>query len=100
MSDSQVTVVALIRAKSEYIEDVRRALHALIEPTLPEAGCMNYDLHQDRSDPALFVFHENWETEHHLDQHLESPHLADFMDSTGDKIESLDIKRLARVHSV
>ena len=97
MSSSQLTVVAMIRAKSEHIEEVRSALVGLIEPTLPEEGCINYDLHQDKDDPALFVFHENWETPHHLDRHLESAHIKAFQEAVGDKIESLDIRKLGKV---
>jgi quinol monooxygenase YgiN len=97
MSDSQLTVVALIRAKSQYTEDIYEGLRGLIEPTLPEEGCINYDLHQDRDDPALFVFHENWETEWHLEQHLESDHIKAFLASAEGKIESVDIRKLRRV---
>ena len=35
----------------------------------------NYDLHQARDNPALFLFHENWVSKAHLDAHLQKPDL-------------------------
>jgi quinol monooxygenase YgiN len=54
---------------------VRRELAALLEPTRAEKGCINYDMHQALTDPALFLFHENWTSAADLDAHLASPHI-------------------------
>ena len=34
---------------------------------------MNYDLHQALDNHALFLLHENWITEAHLEQHMQQP---------------------------
>jgi quinol monooxygenase YgiN len=36
---------------------------------------LNYDLHLALDNPALFLFHENWISEAHLEQHLQKPDL-------------------------
>jgi quinol monooxygenase YgiN len=54
---------------------VRQELRALLAPTRVERGCLNYDMHQSPDDEALFLFHENWESQADLDRHLAAPHL-------------------------
>ncbi len=77
MNDS-LTVIAHVRAKPGQESRVRQILENLLAPTRAEAGCINYDLHQSRTDPALFVFYENWESEAHLDAHARSVHIQSF----------------------
>ena len=79
MSDQKVTVVALIKAQEGKEELVRNELQGLIPTTLDEPGCINYDLHESADRPGLFMFHENWETKKHLEDHLARPHLQAFL---------------------
>lgn len=80
MSDRPVTVMATLRATPGREETLLRELLALIPTTLNEAGCINYDLHRSREDPAVFVFHENWTSQGALDAHLANAHLTAFME--------------------
>jgi quinol monooxygenase YgiN len=41
-------------------------------------------LHQSQTDPALFVFYENWTSEAHLDAHSKSPHIQSFRKVAGE----------------
>ncbi len=75
MKAALLTVVATLKAKPGREAEVRRTLLALIAPTRQEPGCQNYDLHQAVGDPAAFLFHENWTSKRHLDDHLARPHL-------------------------
>jgi len=79
--------------------ELEAGLRALIEPTSQEAGYVNYDLHQDVSDPGRFVFYENWESGEALDAHLAAPHLVDFAGRIGDLLDEngLTIYRLRRI---
>jgi len=54
---------------------MREELLSLVEPSLKDPGCLNYDLHQSVDNPALFLFHENWMSKQHLDKHLQTPHV-------------------------
>ncbi len=75
MSAKITTVVATFQAKPGKEAELQKALTSLIAPTRKEAGCLNYDLHVSREDPAKFLFHENWTSKAHLDAHLQNTHI-------------------------
>ena len=52
----QLTIIASIKAKADQIELVKAELTGLVEPTRQEAGCVQYDLHQDNAEPSQFLF--------------------------------------------
>lgn len=94
---SQLTIVANIVAKPEHIEAVKAALLALIEPTRAEAGCINYDLHQDNSNPAHFMFFENWASREAWLEHMEMPHLKGFGPATEGMTVSFTVNEMTAV---
>lgn len=94
---TQLTIVADIVAKQDKIELVKSELLKLIEPTLAEEGCINYDLHQDNNNPAHFVFHENWQSHELLTKHLAGQHIAAYIEATEGAVESFVINEMTRV---
>ncbi|MBH0203469.1 MAG: antibiotic biosynthesis monooxygenase [Nitrospira sp.] len=58
--DTSLRVIARARAKTEHVAQVRNILSAFVEPTRRESGCLSYELLQNGSDPADFVFVEKW----------------------------------------
>lgn len=68
-------ISASITAKPESIELVKAELLKFISPTRLESGCIRYVLHQDRENPAHFVFYETWTNQDALDAHLASEHI-------------------------
>jgi quinol monooxygenase YgiN len=74
-----LTVVATVKAKPGKEAVLRQELLALIPTTRQEPGCLNYDLHQATDHPGHFLFHENWTSKQHLDDHLARPHLQAFL---------------------
>ena len=79
-----LTVVAEMQAKPGKEDDLRRAVLALVEPTRQEDGCVQYDLHVHSTDPARFVFYENWTSQEHLNRHAASAHLQHFRTVSAD----------------
>jgi quinol monooxygenase YgiN len=75
MADKKVTVLARFKAKGGLEEKAKQAILACVAPTRAEAGCINYDLHQDANDKAVFMLYENWVSKQALDEHLEMPYL-------------------------
>ncbi|HEY5758618.1 MAG TPA: antibiotic biosynthesis monooxygenase family protein [Steroidobacter sp.] len=65
MSD-QLTLIAMLRAKPGAEEELGRRLGALVEPTLQEAGCIDYRLHRSNSDSGLWVLYEQEMELHYL----------------------------------
>jgi quinol monooxygenase YgiN len=94
---SRLTVVALVTSKPNSIEEVKAELNALVEPTLKEDGCINYDFHQSIEDPALFIFHENWTSEAHLDTHLQTDHIKKCQMAIEDLIEDAQVHKVRQV---
>ena len=78
----KLTIVAHIHAHPDKIDLVRTELDKLIPPTRQEAGCLQYDLHQDNDEPAHFLFYENWESRELWQDHINAPHLKAFAKAT------------------
>ncbi|MEZ9598285.1 putative quinol monooxygenase [Vibrio sp. 10N.286.46.A8] len=94
---SKLTIIATIVSKEDKTELVKSEMIKLIDKTRAEDGCINYDLHQDNSNPAHFVFHENWESEAHLEKHLASQHIAEYMAATEDCIETFVLNKMTHI---
>jgi len=83
---STITVVAKVIAKSDSIEAVKTELLKMVAPTRQEEGCIEYRLHQDNEDPAVFFFYENWKNIACLEQHMNSEHFKAYVAAVGDLI--------------
>lgn len=94
---SELTLIATVVAKSESVDAVRKELGRLVEPTRKEPGCLQYLFHQDKADPATFVFFELWESEEHLQRHTESAHFRRCREATEDLIEATELQKLTRL---
>jgi quinol monooxygenase YgiN len=92
-----LTIVAKIEANPGQVELVKAELQKLIAPTLKEDGCIQYDLHQDNENPAVFLFYENWESRELWQQHMNNAHLADYMKATEGAIASFTLNEMTRV---
>jgi quinol monooxygenase YgiN len=93
-----LTVFARVRAKAGQESQLLQELLALIAPTRAEAGCIDYDLHQSQSDPAVFVFYENWASQAALDAHARTPHLQAYLKRIPDIAEGApEITKWTRV---
>lgn len=75
MSAKPYTLLVIFEAKSGKAQALKEALTALIEPTLKEEGCINYDLHQCLDNPAKFMFYENWASKEAHAKHVTSEHI-------------------------
>ena len=85
----KLTIVADIRVKPEHLEEIKAGLQALIPPTLQEAGCLQYDLHEDNEDPHHFLFYENWESRELWQDHMETEHIKAFQAVSDGKMEDV-----------
>lgn len=83
---SKITVVALMKAQADKVDEVKKALLECAMPTRQEEGNINYDLHQSLSDPTDFMMHENWANKEALDAHGKTPHMATLFGAIGDKL--------------
>ena len=92
-----LTIVARIEAKSDQIELVKSELTKLIEPTRAEAGCIQYDLHQDNNQPEVFLFFENWETRELWQAYIENDHLKAYLAATEGAVANFTVSEMSRI---
>lgn len=94
---SKLTIVANIHANPDKIDLVRAELEKLIPITRAEVGCIQYDLHQDNSDPAHFMFYENWESRDLWQTHMNAPHLAAYMQATDGAVAEFVLNEMTHI---
>ena len=92
-----LTIVARIEANPGREELVKSELMKLLGPTRAEAGCLQYDLHQDNDNPAVFLFHENWENRELWRRHMESEHITNYAAATAGAVASFALNEMTRV---
>jgi quinol monooxygenase YgiN len=73
---STIHVIARHRARPETIEEVRRILLSLLEPSRAEPGCLKYELLQNADDPTDFTFVETFASDDALKEHAAAPYIA------------------------
>jgi quinol monooxygenase YgiN len=95
--NKSLTIVARIEAKAGNIERVKTALLKLIEPTREEEGCLQYDLHQDKDNPEVFIFYENWESRVLWQNHMNNDHLTTYLAETEGAIESFILNEMSKI---
>ena len=94
---SKITVVAKLSASKDSVENVKAELLKLIGPTRKESGCLEYCLHQDNEDPAVFIFCENWESEACLARHMESDHFKNYVSAIDGMLEEKIVHRMTMI---
>ncbi len=71
-----IQVIARHFARPDTVDDVRRILLSLIEPSRAEPGCVKYELLQNADDPTDFTFVETFAGEDALKLHAAAPYIA------------------------
>jgi quinol monooxygenase YgiN len=93
-----ITAVGICRAKKGQEEELGRRMKQLVAPTSTEAGCVRYDLYRSETDPAIWVFFEQWQSVAALDAHVQSAHFQAFLAAKDDVLEGVpDNYRLSLV---
>lgn len=94
---SKLTIVANIKAKADCVDLVQAELQKLVEITRAEAGCINYDLHQDNNNPAHFMFYENWESRDQWQAHMNIRHLQEYVAATQGAVEEFTLNEMTHI---
>ncbi len=94
---SKITVAAKIVAKKNSIEAVKSELLRLIPPTRQENGCIEYNLHQDNSDPAVFLFYETWESAAAIEKHINTDHYKAYVKALDGMLEEKVVYKMTRI---
>ena len=94
---SAVTVVARVVARPEQAESLKVELLKLIAPTRNENGCREYILHQDNSDPAVFLFYETWDNDACLEAHMQTDHFRSYVGAVEGLLAEKIVYRMTRL---
>lgn len=95
---SKLTCIAKIEAQQEHKNTVLAELTKIVQPTQKEQGCINYDLHIDNANDAIFMFHETWETAEDLNAHSQSSHIKKCFEVIGGLLVATEVLRLTKVN--
>ncbi len=71
MTKKNLFLIAKVLPKREHFEDAKNALLDIIEQTLQEDGCIQFELYDDKKHLYLY---EEWIDESALAQHYEEPY--------------------------
>lgn len=93
----KLVIVANITAKPATIAQVRAELEKLIPITRAEKGCLHYDLHQDRENPAHFMFYEMWASRDLWQAHMGAQHLKDYLKATDGAVDEFTLHEMTRI---
>jgi quinol monooxygenase YgiN len=72
---SNITAQAVFTAKQGNEESLAIVLKKLIDSSLTEEGCLQYEGYQERKNPGVFVILEKWKDKEVFIQHSKQPHL-------------------------
>ncbi len=93
----KLTIVAQVEARPDKIELVKAELEKLIVPSRRDAGCLQYDLHQDNENPAFFLFFENWESRELWQAHMATDHLRAYRAATEGAVAEFSLNEMTQV---
>ncbi|SHN72648.1 putative quinol monooxygenase [Desulfovibrio litoralis] len=83
-----IKIVAEIKLKPEYRQELFPVLQALVEGSLTETGNNVYDLTENMSLPGHFFVIEEWKSDKAIEEHNETPHFKAF-------VTAIDVKGVA-----
>ena len=84
----------VVNLKPESRKEGLAVMKTMESATRLEDGCHDYTFYADMENPNRFFLFELWESQSHLDAHVQTPHMAKFKKDVGDLIsEPMDISR-------
>jgi quinol monooxygenase YgiN len=90
---TQVVCVAEFWAEQGKSDNLVAALHALMEPTHKEPGCIRYELSQRTDDERGVTFIEKWKDKAAFDEHCATPYITQFFNDGHPKfVERFEVK--------
>jgi quinol monooxygenase YgiN len=93
MTESVANAVFL-RSTAGKEEELAGRLEALVLASRSDPGVMIYDLHRSTADPGLWFLYERYQSQEHLNRHLENPVLRRFLADAPTLLDGkLDIRK-------
>ncbi len=93
----ELSLVAIVKAKSGQKEFVKEEILKLIPITREEKGCNHYNLFEDNKDKSRFVLEEKWTSYEDWQAHMNNTHMKNYSEVTKDAVESWELIELTQV---
>lgn len=87
-----VIVTVKSKTKPEYTEQYLKELNIIARLVREENGCLEYELYQCGADQTEFFLFERWESKKHVETHLKTKHMLEFLAKTENWFESKDVQ--------
>lgn len=98
MRTEQIVLIATFQARPETRDELYTRLLEMVNLTVVEPGCLQYELHTNDADPMQFTFVETWASDAALAGHDDTVHVkAIISDIPRLTSQPLVIQRLRRV---
>tara|TARA_B100001123_G_C15057669_1_gene926229 strand:- start:50 stop:391 length:342 start_codon:yes stop_codon:yes gene_type:complete len=95
-----IIVQGNIPLRSESRDKAIELARKMVAATKSEEGCISYDFYLGLSDPDTLMVFQEWETMEALMEHLQTPHMEDFLRELPDVVSGeITTKRFA-VHKM
>ena len=78
------TVIAIVEAKPEKINTLKDALIKVTRLSRAESSCIEFRLHQDTNNPAIFILYENWQSPELHQQQFQKPYILELLQQLDD----------------
>lgn len=88
MTQKNYTVMAIVKAKPGKETELKQVLAESLAPSHPKDACIEYRLHQDSNNPAVFFLYENWKSKELHQQQFQKPYIRSLIQ----KLNGLIIK--------
>ncbi|SHG30790.1 putative quinol monooxygenase [Pedobacter caeni] len=82
-----IYLTAIVKSKEGNSDVMKNMLQQLVVDSRKEHACLQYDLHQDKDNNNVFIFHEIWENQEGWDLHNSQPHISRFISDSADFID-------------
>lgn len=76
----EIHLTVILKSKPDNIEALASKLKELVALSTKETACVQYELHQDKEDSSIFIFHETWKNKAGLDNHNEQTYIKEFFE--------------------
>ncbi len=96
-ANKPLTIVATIKVKPEYVEQVKSELLKLTAASQSDQGCIQYILHQDNANVTSFTVYEIWESNELLQQHVQSSHFQNYVKVTDGMVDEFIITEMTAI---
>lgn len=83
----KINITAIVKSKPEHLQQTKNILTEMASNSKKEQACIQYDLHQDKENQNIFIFHEIWESEEGLALHETQPHFEQFIAKARELLE-------------